>query len=308
MLPLVFSACLGLSLAASAVVHIVAAQVPNSQPGTVLQGTLAGTPLQSIAVALAAEMSRQTGAPWSVNGSAANTGNNDYVLGSHLASTAQGAFVPVGLVAATPMVLLGRATLRPLDADALLHWLRQEGRNVRIGYSNELGSASLQCALQLEQLTGVTMMRVANASQGSALAMLTAETADVVCDDALAAIPEVLAGNVKAYVVASDERLQSLWDVPSADEAGLPLFAATSVLSLYAPPTTSKEVVTRLNAALQKALATENLMAKFNDFGLAAFPMTHRSPAAHDAFIASDMERFVNALKAAGVTPPQASK
>jgi Tripartite tricarboxylate transporter family receptor len=288
------------------------AQAPRATSWTLSVEAVAPSPLHTFATVLAAEMGRQTGQPLEVAikhmyqtlaPEASESGG--LYLGDTTLFWATTRRLPqsVGLVAAAPMVLLGRAALPALDAGDFIQWLRREGSKVRIGYSGEFGSASLQCALQLEQLTGIKMTKVVGADK-PALKMLLAETADVVCDDAPSAIPEVLAGTVRAFAVASDERLPSLWDVPSADEAGLPMFAATAAFGLYAPAVTSNEEVMRLNAALQKALANEALIAKFSDLGLSPFPMTHRSPDAQKAFTASASERAAGALQALGVMPP----
>ena len=81
---------------------------------------------------------------------------------------------------------------------------------------------------------------------------LVAGQIDVLCDQATTAVPQIQGGTVKAYAVTSTERLDSIKDVPSAKEAGLPDFSVTIWNGLYAPKGVPKEVVDKVNAAVGK--------------------------------------------------------
>jgi tripartite-type tricarboxylate transporter receptor subunit TctC len=68
--------------------------------------------------------------------------------------------------------------------------------------------------------------------------------------------------------VFSTARLPSLPDVPTAAEAGLPDLIYNAGVCLYAPGGTPKQVVARLNDALNKAEAAEPVKQRFADLGV----------------------------------------
>lgn len=85
-----------------------------------------------------------------------------------------------------------------------------------------------------------------------------------------AVVPHIRSGKLKGLAVLSTERLASLPDVPTAAEAGLPDLIYNAGVCLYAPGGTPKETVTRLNAALNRAEASEPVKQRFADLGVEA--------------------------------------
>jgi tripartite-type tricarboxylate transporter receptor subunit TctC len=85
-----------------------------------------------------------------------------------------------------------------------------------------------------------------------------------------AVVPHIKSGKLKGLAVLSTERLASLPDVPTAAEAGLPDLIYNAGVCLYAPGGTPKDVVARLNAALNKAEAADAVKQRFADLGVEA--------------------------------------
>ena len=161
------------------------------------------------------------------------------------------AFEPLGLVNTGPMVLLSKKTLETKDAKELFAWLKAQGDKATVGFAG-VGSNSYICATLLQQQLGVKLAMVPYRGTGPAMIDLVAGQIDVLCDQATTAVPQIQGGTVKAYAVTSAERLDSIKDVPSAKEAGLPDFNVTIWNGLYAPKGVPKEVVDKVNAAIGK--------------------------------------------------------
>lgn len=85
-----------------------------------------------------------------------------------------------------------------------------------------------------------------------------------------ALVPHIKSGKLKGLAVLSTERLASLPDVPTAAEAGLPGLIYNAGVCLYAPGGTPKDIVARLNAALNKAAASDAVKQRFADLGVEA--------------------------------------
>jgi tripartite-type tricarboxylate transporter receptor subunit TctC len=69
------------------------------------------------------------------------------------------------------------------------------------------------------------------------------------------AMPHIRGGKVRALAVTSRQRVASLPDLPTAEEAGLPGYEVTAWYGLLAPAGTPAEVVAKLNAEMNKVIA-----------------------------------------------------
>jgi tripartite-type tricarboxylate transporter receptor subunit TctC len=82
-----------------------------------------------------------------------------------------------------------------------------------------------------------------------------------------ALVPHIKSGKLKGLAVLSTERLPILPEVPTVAEVGLPDLVYNAGICLYAPGGTPRDVVMRLNAALNKAGATEAVRQRFAELG-----------------------------------------
>ena len=89
--------------------------------------------------------------------------------------------------------------------------------------------------------------------------------------------------------MGSPKRSPLFPDVPTLQEAGLKGFDADTVFGFYAPAGTPAPVITRLNAEINKALATAAVRERINALGGVPAPMT---PAVVAAKAADDSKRF----------------
>ena len=77
--------------------------------------------------------------------------------------------------------------------------------------------------------------------------------------------------------------------MPTLDESGLKGFDADSLFGFYAPAATPKPVIDRLNAEINKILATKPVAERIAALGGATAPMT---PTQFDAKARDDFQRF----------------
>jgi tripartite-type tricarboxylate transporter receptor subunit TctC len=86
--------------------------------------------------------------------------------------------------------------------------------------------------------------------------------------------------------------------VPTMAEAGLPGFEVTSWFGLLVPAGTPTQIVARLNAETIKVLAREDVKSSLAAQGLEVAP---GSPDAFAAFIKSEIARFTQIARSAGI-------
>jgi tripartite-type tricarboxylate transporter receptor subunit TctC len=80
--------------------------------------------------------------------------------------------------------------------------------------------------------------------------------------------PLVRGDQVKLIGVTTKARLPQFPDVPTVSESGLPGFLFNSWFAILAPAGTPKDIVARLNAEVQKALADPETRRKLDEQGL----------------------------------------
>jgi tripartite-type tricarboxylate transporter receptor subunit TctC len=113
-------------------------------------------------------------------------------------------------------------------------------------------------------------------------------------------LAHIRSGRLRALAVASDKRFPLLPDVPTAAEAGLPGYEASVWWGLVAPAKTPPEIVRKLNAETNAALADPAIAGKLSELGVVITPGT---PEQFAAFISSQTELWAGVIKSAGIRP-----
>jgi tripartite-type tricarboxylate transporter receptor subunit TctC len=135
---------------------------------------------------------------------------------------------------------------------------------------------------------------------GPALNDLVGGQVDYMCDQIVNLTPQIQAGSIKAYGIATEKRSPALPDVPTTKEGGLPEFQVSAWNAMFAPKGTPGEIVTKLNAALGKALDDESTRKRLLDLGADLPDKAGRSPEALQKLVASEIERWGKVLKGQG--------
>src|SRR5256885_12413280 len=107
---------------------------------------------------------------------------------------------------------------------------------------------------------------------------LVAGQIDLIVDQTSNSIGQVRAGNIRAYAVTEEKRLDHAPDIPTTDEAGLPGFHMTLWSGLWVPKGTPKEVVAKLNAAAVDALDDAAGGKPFGNLGFGVAPPHQPQP------------------------------
>lgn len=164
-------------------------------------------------------------------------------------------FVPISLVAQAPLSIAIGNKVGVSDLKGLLGAARaQPGKlNFAVG---SIGSAGHLCTARLEQATGVSLGIVPYKGTSPAFQDLIGGQIEGFIDPVLGSVQFHRAGQLKVVAVTSSKRLPNLPDVPTASET-VPGFECASWYGLWAPAKTAPEIVNRLNAAVNKALAAD---------------------------------------------------
>ena len=205
-------------------------------------------------------------------------------------------FVPIGITAHSPAVVIARKDFPAQDLKEFVAVLRQQGGALRQAHGGIGASSHMACLLFTEQI-GAKPTLVAYRGSGPALNDLLGGHVDFMCEQSVSVAESVLAGLVKAYVVSAPERLAMLPNVPTAKEAGVD-YEMSVWSGLFAPKGVAPEVTAKLADALDKALDEPVVGETLAKLGGSIPAKAERNPASFDRFVRSEIARWAPILAA----------
>jgi len=110
--------------------------------------------------------------------------------------------------------------------------------------------------------------------------------------------PHIKSGKLKVFAISTEHRSSSLPDVPTAIEQGYPGFDIATVIGLQGPAGTPREVVARLQSAVAKIMRERDIAERMANLGM---ELREDGTESYARFMRQDMERYAQAVKAAGV-------
>lgn len=207
-------------------------------------------------------------------------------------------FAPVSLVARSPLVLTVGAkspfqALKDLTAAAQAAPGKLNYPSSGIGGPNHLGAElyAMQAKVKVSHIPY-------KGSAPSVVSLVAGET-DFGFLTAVTIASQLNAGKLRALAVAHSERLASMPNVPTMDEAGLKGFTADGWFLAAVPAGTPKPIVDRLYAEIAKALPAPDFKEKLDSMGV--LPSGFK-PEASAQFLRTEVEKWRGVIKNAGIT------
>jgi tripartite-type tricarboxylate transporter receptor subunit TctC len=210
-------------------------------------------------------------------------------------------FEPIGLVTEVPMTIIGRRNFEPDTAQELVDYVKENADDVTYAHAG-IGAASHLCGLLFQGAVGVKLTEVPYDGTEPALTDLVGGQVDFMCDQTTNTTGQIEADKVKAYAVTTPERVETLPDLPTTAEAGLPDVQVTVWHGLYVPAETSDDVVKALTDALKEALKDQNVVKRLGELGTAPVAEDQAEPEAHREKLESQIEEWRPIIEKAGVT------
>src|SRR5258707_1787769 len=205
-------------------------------------------------------------------------------------------FVPIGITAHSPAVVIAPKEFPAKDLKEFVAVLRQQGGELNEAHGGIGASSHMACLLFTEQI-GAKPTLVAYRGSGPALNDLMGGHVDFLCEQSVSVAEQVLAGLVKAYVVSAPERLAMLPNVPTAKEAGVD-YEMSVWSGLFAPKGVAPDVTAKLADALDKALDEPVVSETLAKLGGSIPAKAERNPASFDRFVRSEITRRAPILAA----------
>lgn len=162
---------------------------------------------------------------------------------------------PVAHVAYTP-VIIATSVNSPYQSIADVVAAAKSSPS-KVTYGSPGNGTSIHIAGHMfEKAAGVQLTHVPYKGSNPALMDAIAGNVDLLVSSIPSAIGQIKAGKLRPLAVTSAERSSSLPDVPTMQEQGMKDFDVSTWYGLFMPAGTPSEIVTRMNAEVNKLLAT----------------------------------------------------
>ena len=203
---------------------------------------------------------------------------------------------PINLLAVGPLVLIGNPKVPAANLKELIGLARAKPNSLTYG-STGVGSLAHLVGAMFTQMSGAEMLHVPYKGVAPALVDMLAGNLNLGYYTAVAVVPHAKAGRLRAYGVTTEKRIDALPGVPAIGEV-VTGYAAEHWYGLWGPRGISRDVVTRLNQAVNKALDVPEIRDRIVADG---FVPTQSTPEEFGARLAKDVARWQEVVKRANI-------
>jgi tripartite-type tricarboxylate transporter receptor subunit TctC len=175
-------------------------------------------------------------------------------------------FAPITLVSASPYVVTANPKVKAANVRELIAFAKSNPGKLSFG-SSGTGAASHLSAELFKSMAGVNMLHVPYKGVGQAVTDLLAGQIDLLFAPSQAVIQHVTAGKLKGLASTGARRTETLPDLPTVAESGLPGYEAVGWFGLLAPVATPKPIVESLSADANGVLADREVRSRMQALG-----------------------------------------
>jgi len=210
---------------------------------------------------------------------------------------AQKDFMPIGLVADVPNILVVNNDIPAKDLADFVAYAKANPGKLNFG-STGIGSSMHLAGELFMRETGAQMIHVPYNAPGTATTDLIGGRIQLMFQLIPGIIGQVKSGKVHAIAVMAPQRSPALPDVPTTAELGQPQLLSSTWFALLAPKGTSPAVVARMNAVANETLADPAVKKRLADIGVSTLGGTPQQLAQH---IASETEKWGRVVRDAHI-------
>lgn len=208
-------------------------------------------------------------------------------------------FAPISQLTSLPIVMVVNPSIPAKNVREFVVFAKAKPGEASFA-SGGNGTQTHLAGEMFKSMTGIEMVHVPYKGTAPAMVDLLGGRVSAMYDQIATAMPHIKAGKLVAIGVTTAKRSSIAPEIPTIAESGVPGYEATTWHGLFAPAGTPKDIIAKLNAEVVKALNSPEVIEKFKANGVDPVPS---SPEQFSAFVQSELNRWRDAVKAAGLKP-----
>ena len=161
-----------------------------------------------------------------------------------------------------------------------------------------LGSSNHMAGELLKYMAGINIVHVPYKGNTPSITDAISGNVEMVFSGVPALVPHIQSGRLRPIAISSLERFPAVPDIPTFNESGVKGYEASNWFGLMAPSKVSKDIVNKVNADVNKALAMKDVRERFDRDGLITKGGTVED---FGKFIRAETEKYANVIKKAGI-------
>jgi tripartite-type tricarboxylate transporter receptor subunit TctC len=207
-------------------------------------------------------------------------------------------FAPVTFAAKFPIILVAHQSVPVKNVSELIAYAKKNPGKLSFSSSGNGGGTHLAGEL-FKTMAGVDLLHVPYKGSAPAMSDLLGGQVQLMFADAPSALPHIRSGRLRALGVGNPTRSALAPEIPTIAEAGVRGYESYSWAAVVIPAKTPKDIVTKLNAGIVKALNDPGVKQRLLDAGAEANPGT---PEEFAKFLHSEIVKYTKVVKDAHVT------
>ncbi|MGO4393948.1 tripartite tricarboxylate transporter substrate binding protein [Variovorax sp. M-6] len=206
-------------------------------------------------------------------------------------------FAPVTQVASVVHVLVVNQELPVKSVAELVAYAKQNPGKLNYASTGTGTSTHLEGEL-FKSMAKAYMVHIPYKGSGPALTDVVGGQVSVMIDALGSSGPFIKSGKLRALAVTTAKRSQSIPDLPTVAESGLPGYEAMPWLGLMAPAGTPQPVIDRLHREIVEVLKEPELRERFKGWGL---DIIGNTPAEFASFLRRDIDQWARVISSAKI-------
>ena len=207
-------------------------------------------------------------------------------------------FAPIAFVARTSLLLTINEQVPANSVEEFVVYAKANPGKLSLGFAQ--GTVSQLAAEYFNRLRGLDITSVPYRGGALVIPDMLGGRIHIYWPSPATVLPLIRAGRIKALATSSPERVSDLPDVPTMKELGLDQLSLEFWDGVWAPAGVPADIVEKLNAAINAALQSPEMIASMKQLG---FESRIGSPQDFAAFVAAEIPRWTAVVKASGVQP-----
>ena len=208
-------------------------------------------------------------------------------------------FAPVALIGLSPNMIGGHPSLPARTFLELIAWAKANPGKLNFA---SCGTATPQhlAGEMLKVMAGIDMTHIPYKGCAPALADVLGGQVPLFFSTVAHLNPQIKAGKLRGFAVTGPPRTSFAPETPTVAESGYPGFNVDGWFGLLAPGRTPKDVVAKLNAEVNKALARQDVKDKLAAQG---YELLGGTPERFAEVIRADLARLGKLIRDVGIKP-----